>query len=159
MRSLTKLSCVIAALVAWATPVAAQTAEREVVAVVEKLFDAMRTRDTVALRAVFDSTARLVRVDARGGTPRVQITSVNEFVSIIGKATGDAWNERIYNPEVRIDGSIAQVWTTYTFHRGTTFSHCGIDAFQLAKLSGGWKVVHLADTFRREGCPTATDKN
>ena len=36
---------------------------------------------------------------------------------------------------------------------GEQFSHCGVDAFQLAKYQEGWKVVTLADTRQREGCP------
>ena len=65
---------------------------------------------------------------------------------------GDVWNERMYEPEVRIDGDVAQVWGYYTFHRTTTFSHCGVDAFMLVKIGPTWKITHLADSRQKEGC-------
>ena len=51
--------------------------------------------------------------------------------------------ERMWNPEVSIDGEIASIWTPYDFYRNGEFSHCGIDAFQLRKLEGEWKVVGI----------------
>ena len=88
----------------------------------------------------------------RGGVSRVQVLPVSGFIEALGGAT-ETWNERMYSPEVRIDGPLATVWTEYDFHLGTQFSHCGVDAFQLLKTSAGWKVVALSDTARREGCP------
>jgi hypothetical protein len=40
----------------------------------------------------------------------------------------------------------------YAFFAGDTFSHCGVNAFQLFKGADGWKIFHIADTRRREGC-------
>ena len=52
-----------------------------------------------------------------------------------------------------VDGGIAQVWTDYAFYVGAEFSHCGVDAFHLAKDAfGSWKIMHLMDTRRKEGC-------
>src|SRR5687768_4350106 len=82
-------------------PVRAQSAEAEVIAVVNKLFDAMRTRDTVAMRSVFDPQARLAGVSMRGGAPTVQLTPASDFIAAVGKGTGDAWNERTWDHEVR----------------------------------------------------------
>ena len=46
----------------------AQSTDREaVLAVVQQVFDAMRTRDTSLLSRAFDSTARLVGVSTRTG--------------------------------------------------------------------------------------------
>jgi imidazolonepropionase-like amidohydrolase len=128
--------------------------EREaVLAVVQRLWDGMRTRDTAVVRLVFDSAAALTRVSTRDGDARVQVTPVSGFIEALGRAT-EAWNERMFAPEVRIDGSLATVWTEYDFHLGSQFSHCGVDAFQLLKTSAGWKIVALSDTARREGCPS-----
>jgi hypothetical protein len=122
-----------------------------VLAVVDRLWEAMKTRDTAMARSVFDSSAMLSRVVTRNGEARVQLTPVSAFIEALGRAT-ESWNERMFNPEVRIDGPLAIVWTEYDFHLGTQFSHCGVDAFQLLKTSAGWKVVALADTARRDGC-------
>ena len=136
-------------------PTAAQdTARRQVVGVVRQLFDTMRARDTATLRSLFDTGATLVSAGARGGGPGMQRTSVSQFVAAIaGAPAGRVLDERTYAPEVRIDANLATVWTEYDFYVGDQFSHCGVDAFQLARTAAGWKIVALADTRRREGCP------
>jgi len=137
--------------------VVAQGSDREaILATVQKVFDAMRTRDTALLSQAFDSTARLVGVSTRG-TPSVSLTMPSQFGAAISRApAGDVWNERIYDPDVRIDGNVAQVWAYYTFHRNTTFSHCGVDAFMLVKVGTTWKITQLADSRRTEGCTHQT---
>ncbi|HEY2854475.1 MAG TPA: nuclear transport factor 2 family protein [Gemmatimonadaceae bacterium] len=146
------------ALLAGAAPAHAQDGDRAaVLATVQKVFDAMRTRDTSLLRQAFDTTARLVGVSTRGGPPAVRLTMPTAFGGAIASApAGDVWNERIYDPEVRIDGDVAQVWAYYTFHRNKAFSHCGVDAFMLLKVGSDWKITQLADSRRTTGC-THTD--
>jgi len=135
----------------------AQDAERQaVLATVQKVFDAMRTRDTTLLAQAFDSSARLIGVRTAAGAPTVSLTAPSQFGSAIVRApAGDVWNERIFDPEVRIDGTVAQVWAYYTFHRNATFSHCGVDAFMLLKVGATWKITQLADSRRTEGCTHA----
>jgi hypothetical protein len=83
----------------------------------------------------------------------VSLLPPSQFGASIARApAGDVWNERIYDPEVRIDGNVAQVWAYYTFHRNTTFNHCGVDAFMLVKVGTTWKITQLADSRRTEGC-------
>lgn len=31
-------------------------------------------------------------------------------------------------------------------------THCGYDAFQLARLGGKWKILNVTDSFRQTGC-------
>jgi Putative lumazine-binding len=150
IRRLPFAALLIAAL---ATPVRAQDAERSaVLAVVNSVFTAMRTRDTALLRQAFDTSARLVGVSARG-TPAVSLTTPSRFGSAITSAPpGAIWNERIFDPEVRIDGPVAQVWAYYTFHANDKFTHCGVDAFMLLKVGADWKITQLADSRRTTGC-------
>jgi hypothetical protein len=141
-------------MLALAAPVAhAQTSDRDaILGTVQKVFDAMRTRDTALLSQAFDSTARMAGVSTRG-TPAVTMMAVSRFAAAIaGAPAGDVWNEKIYDPEVRIDGNVAQVWAYYTFHRNATFSHCGVDAFMLVKVGTVWKITQLADSRRTDGC-------
>ena len=142
----------IAAL-ATTRPARAQDADRSAILVtVQKVFDAMRTRDTALLFQAFDSSARLIGVRSRG-TPGVSLTTPSQFGASINRAPqGDVWVERIFEPEVRIDGNLAQVWAFYTFHRNGKFSHCGIDAFMLLRVGTAWKITQLADTQRTQGC-------
>ena len=137
-------------------PLAAQTAaaqppDPEILKTVGRMFDAMRARDTVALKAVLDTSARLVTTTTRDGRPVMRVGSIQRFIGAVGAAT-EPLDERLFDPEVRQDGNLATVWTRYTFYLGIQLSHCGYDAFQLFRSDAGWKIIHIADTQRREGC-------
>jgi len=126
---------------------AASASEQEVRAVVAKMFDAMRARDTAVLRTIFDSGARLITTSNRNGAPEVRVTPINDFIGITATAAaGQLLDERIMNTEVKVSDNLASVWTDYKFYVGERFSHCGVDNFQLARGTDGWKIVALADT-------------
>ncbi|MGH7753386.1 MAG: hypothetical protein ACREN5_11285 [Gemmatimonadales bacterium] len=147
------LSIVAAAVLSG--PVQAQqpvaTPDPEILKTVQRFFDAMRTKDTTTLRALVDSGTRLVTTLTREGRPLMRGGSIDRFIQAVGAAQ-QPFDERIYEPEVRQDENLATVWTRYTFHLAGHLSHCGYDAFQLFKSESGWKVFHIADTQRREGC-------
>jgi len=128
--------------------------EKEVLAVVQRLFDAMRTKDTAAMRQVFDSQAVLVGMrPGRDSTPpHVQRITAAEFAAFVARDKRADWTERAFNPQVRVSGTLATVWAEYDFHFGQTFSHCGVDAVQLLKTAQGWRIMSIADTFVLEGC-------
>jgi hypothetical protein len=139
-----------------AGPAAAQEPtkdEVEALAVVYRLFDGMRARDRATLEWVFHEKARLMSAGVRDGAPTVGETPIDGFIESIVTSEGAVLDERLYSPEVRVDGNLATVWVEYDFFRGDEFSHCGYDAFQLAMTSGGWKIIQITDTRRREGCP------
>ena len=137
---------VVAALAPHATR--AQSDKDAVISVVKKVFEGMKTRDTALMRAQMDPAARLIGVDPAKG---VQVIDPSLWIGGVGKGKGDAWDERIFDPEVRIDEDLATVWTYYEFWRGSALSHCGYDAFVLSKVGGAWKVVQVADT-RKQSC-------
>lgn len=143
----------VATLALAAPPAAAQaTASDDPAAVVQQLFDAMRAHDTVAVRQAFHADARLMSIGPdREGNPTVRTTPIDAFVQAIGRATAFL-DERISGVEVRRDGGLATVWAHYAFYADSTFSHCGVDAFQLARTGDGWKIIQVADTRQREGC-------
>jgi hypothetical protein len=142
------------ALIASATtPVSAQAVSDDdaaVRAVVQRLFDGMRARDTVMMKSVFAAEARFYGV-GRDGT--VQVTTPAQFMASIARAReGLLLDEVLHEVEIRIDAPLATAWTLYDFFAGDTFSHCGYNAFQLLKTAGEWKVVALSDSRRTEGC-------
>ncbi len=132
----------------------AQSAEHDAVrAVVTGLFDAMRTRDTAAMRAAFDSTATLRSV----GPARVRADAINDWISSVGSApAGTVLDERLGAQTVQLDGALASVWVRYHFFVGDRFSHCGVDAFVLAKTNGRWRIISVADTRQRDACEPLT---
>ncbi|MGE0355222.1 MAG: nuclear transport factor 2 family protein [Gemmatimonadales bacterium] len=147
--------CVAAGVFSVVSPLRAQSADQqEVLAVVNRLFEGMRTMDTAMMRATFEPGARLAGLRPRqDGSSVLSLVTVDQFANAVANNTRGEWLERIYEPEVRIEGSLATVWAPYDFHLNGVFSHCGVDAFQLLKTGSGWKIVAVADTFQREGCP------
>lgn len=151
--SLLRNAAVAAALVLPASYVNAQTSDSAaVIAVVQKLFDGMRKKDTTSMRALFAPHARMVGV--RGDTT-VSANPVDGWLSSIGRnPSGPVLDEKTWGYEVRVDGNVAQAWMQYALYVGPNFSHCGIDAFDLVKLRGEWKILSVMDTRRTTGCPT-----
>lgn len=131
---------------------AATQEEAEVLAAIDILFDGMRARNADMIREAFHPDARLVVAPPEGEEPGApSISTAQEFIERLG-APGPSIHEPYFEPEVRIDGHLAQVWTYYELYRGEDFSHCGYDAFHLVRTPEGWRIVSIAYTMRTEGC-------
>lgn len=125
--------------------------------VVKALFDAMREADSANARALFHPQAQLATaaISRTTGEPVLQLETVDALVKAFGGAKPGMLDERTFNERVLLDGPLAVVWTDYSLFVNGTFSHCGVDVFQIAQTKDGWKVVALADTRRRQGCKDA----
>ena len=135
------------------TPAAPATDERAaVLAVIKALFDGMRAGDSAAVRKVFHPRVQLTTSLVRNGAPVLEVDSLATFLRAVGTPHDVVWDERTHDEEVRVDGTLAQAWTPYEFWAGPKFSHCGVDAFTLAKTAEGWRIIALGDTRRRTGC-------
>ena len=154
MRS---IAIVLGMLGAGLPPLAAQSEEQAVLAVVKQLFDGMRTRDTALMRAALHPTARMVSPGVRNDTMTVRIDAPDGWLAQIARSTGAPVDERIRNPVIRVDGTLASVWVEYSLFVGERFVHCGVDAFHLVRTASGWQIIDLADTRRREGCAAGRD--
>lgn len=148
-----RLLVVAAAILLLPGTSSAQTPDHDAAyAVVTKLFDGMRARDTAAMRAAFAPGARLQSVGAAG----IRNDEIGAWLNSVGSApAGVVLDERLGKPIVQLTGDLASVWVDYWFFASDRFSHCGVDAFVLARQSGTWKILSVADTRQREGCPTA----
>ena len=132
-------------------------ADRQAVeATITRLFDGMRTRDTAAMRAMFVPGATLATTaTSQAGVPTARFTPIDDFLRSVGSAPADVvLDERIYGLRVQVADGLASAWMEYDLYVGPRFSHCGVDAAHLARTADGWRIVALADTRRREGCPT-----
>ena len=153
----------LAVLLACAAPAAAQTGSSPpdpgdgVRAAVAELFDGMRAADTTQIRAVLHPALRLMTVVDDGAGVRVAETGLDPFLAAVAGAPV-VLDERVGEVEVRTDGDLATAWMPYRFYAGEQFSHCGTNAMQLVRdgddLAGGagWRIVHVVDTRRTEGC-------
>ena len=52
----------------------------------------------------------------------------------------DPFIEMYWSPTVLVRGPFAQVWAPYVLRDNGAVVHCGIDAFQLVKDAGAWKI-------------------
>ena len=117
------------------------------------LFDGMRAGDSSMVRRAFHPGAHLQTAFLnRDGQPQLGDEEVENFIRAIGTPHEKIYNEQIWSYDIRIDGLLASAWTEYTFFLGDQLSHCGVNAFQLFKGAEGWKISHITDTRRREGC-------
>ena len=134
--------------------VQAQSAdEKSVKAVIDRLFAAMRTSDTALLTASFAPNVMMQTIIQKNdGSVVVRTDGVSAFVTSVGKPHPDVYDERITYEAIHIDGNLAAAWTPYQFYIGTKFSHCGVNSFQLVKISGEWKIQYIIDTRRKENC-------
>ena len=115
--------------------------ERAVIAAAQAVFDAMAALDAEAFRNAVVPDGFLLSV----GPGTTRRTTRDDFAANIARQTRPMV-ERMWDPEVRIDGPVATVWAPYDFYSAAEFSHCGTDAFQLVKTAEGWKVVVITYT-------------
>ena len=148
------LNILLIALVISAGTVHAQTDEKqEVQKVIEALFDGMRAGDSSAVTKAFtkDAIMQTIMVNREGKPVKIE-GSLERFVTAVGTPHEQVWDERIGGFEIKIDAELASVWTPYQFYAGDTFSHCGVNSFQLMKTGEGWKIFHIVDTRRTQSC-------
>lgn len=127
----------------------AQTTEKDLVKEsIEKLFTGMKNADSVMIKSVFAEDAILQTITKNN---TVKTDKVQDFVNSISKLSKNDADEKITFEGVHIDGSLATVFTPYTFYFKGKFSHCGANSFQLVKQNEVWRIQYLIDT-RRTNC-------
>jgi hypothetical protein len=121
---------------------------------IHKLFDGMREGDSAKVASVFSKEVNMyTSFTDQQGEKLIKKGALESFLKAIGTPHDEIWDEKIWDIKIEIDGGIAQVWTEYAFYVGSAFSHCGVDAFHLINEGQeGWKIIHLMDTRRKEGC-------
>jgi len=149
------IPCLTALLVTARAPAArAQSDKEAALAVVNKVFDGMRARDTALMRSLFAPGGRLIAIGSRDGSPpTMQALDPGVWLAGVARGTGPGPDERIFDPAIQLDDDIAQVWAYYELWLGPRLSHCGYDAFFLVKLGGDWKIGQVADTRRTDCTP------
>lgn len=123
-----------------AVPARAQShPEREaVLKALQVFFDTMTARDVEGARAILVPQGRFHAM--RNAKAEPASLSNEEYLAQL-QARKQTMRERIWNPDVRVHGRIASVWTPYDFWIDGKYSHCGVDAFELIKTEDGWKLA------------------
>jgi len=117
-------------------------------------FLAFHQQDSVALRESVSKDIVLQTIGKNAeGTEVVKTENFDHFLkSIVSIPSTTKFEERILTYNIQIDGPMANAWTNYEFWVNDSFSHCGVNSFQLFNDQGSWKIIYLIDTRRKEGC-------
>lgn len=147
---------IIALLILVNTAVFAQnnSSENTPEQLVKEFFEAFHEQDTLALREFAYPGAKLESVskDAEGNT-KLSSDDYSKFLKSIASIPVEAsFEEKLHEFRIEENGLLATVTTPYSFFYNGSFSHCGVNSFQLVKFNGEWKIVYLIDTRTKENC-------
>lgn len=148
-----KLTYITAILCLFAIPAFSQTDEANIKQTITTFFDGMRKADTTMMRSAIAKDMVLQSVaNKKDGTTALVTESMADFMASVAKPHKDIYDERVTFNDIRIDADLAMVWAPYKFYVGQTYSHCGVDVFQLIKTAQGWKIIYIVDTRRKDKC-------
>ncbi|MCC8358819.1 nuclear transport factor 2 family protein [Salinimicrobium sediminilitoris] len=128
--------------------------EDKVQRVVETFFEGFHARDSTIMKSVFHENPVIQTIgrSKTGETVLVREELQKVLKGIVGIPLKTDFKEVLHDYVIKIDGNMANVWTPYSFYMDETFSHCGVNSFQLLKVEEEWKIIYLIDTRRKEGC-------
>ena len=135
------------------TPERATTSGAETAAIldtVDHFLLAVGNHDAAALKdlSVAEGTTFLQRITKEGAKPVARRPNA-ELTSANG---GDPFIERYWDPKVEVRGDLAHVWAPYELRDNGKVIHCGIDAFDLVKIDGRWRIGNLMFTMEPDAC-------
>jgi ketosteroid isomerase-like protein len=132
---------------------AQQTSTDAIKQTINTVADALRKGDSTLLRSVLakDMEVQSISTDKMGKV-KLSTMSADELVKHIGTPHTDVYDERVVIGDIKIDGLLASVRAPYKFYLGNTFSHCGVNFYQLAKTDGGWKIIYIGYTVSKDNC-------
>ncbi len=128
--------------------------EEAVKATINRFFEGMRMSDSMVIKsALAPGIVFQTLILKNGSEPAVRTEDVQKFLTAVTQPHKAVYDERITFDLVKIDSALAMAWTPYKFYIDSTFSHCGVNSFQLVKLNGNWKIQYIIDTRRKNACP------
>ena len=151
MKNLLLALCLVSTAV-----ISAQTTftEKDAKNLIDTFFEGFHKGDTVLMKSVM--APKMVMQTASStptGEHKVTDGSGTDFINAIANRPADQkWVEKLLDYSVQIDGNLAHVWTPYEFYFNGNFSHCGANAFTIAKTDDGWKIIHIIDSRRKDSC-------
>jgi hypothetical protein len=132
---------------------AQNTTADSIKATIHQFFEGMKNADTTLIRgALTEGVVFQTILNKKDGTTAVRTENVNDFIAFIAKQPKGRADERISFGQILVDAPLASVWTPYQFYLGDQFSHCGVNSFQLVRISGKWQIQYIIDTRRKTGC-------
>ncbi|WP_242086899.1 nuclear transport factor 2 family protein [Aestuariivivens sediminis] len=121
---------------------------------VDTFFEGFHLGDTTIMKSVLaDKVLLQTAFKNKEGQDILVTDDLQKLIHAVANRPADEkWDERLLSYTIKIDGNMANAWTPYEFWFNGTFSHCGVNSFQLFKNGEQWKIIYLIDTRRRKGC-------
>jgi hypothetical protein len=118
--------------------------EDQIKAVILKIFSAMKSVDSVALKSCFTSNAMLhiSQVKPEGNTVR-EVPAAKFIQNVMTRKPGEMDERVISWGPILIDQEIATAWVPYEFYLNGKFTHKGVDVFLFVKSGNEFKIQTL----------------
>lgn len=147
------LFCIVLTIITGASAQAEFT-EAQAKSMVNTFFEGFHKGDPAMMKTVLASDVTMQTASTgKDGKHIVSKGGGQELLNAIANKPADQkWSEKILGYTVQIDGNLAHVWTPYEFWLNDTFSHCGANAFTIAKTNAGWRIINIIDSRRRDNC-------
>ena len=119
---------------------------------VNAVFAAIAARDAAALNAQLLPSGSATVVSEQPNGDRV--TSRRAWPELLSRFQPgpERFEERLTDPAIETDGSVAMVWGNYVFLIDGKVHHCGTDHFDLVRDNGRWKIANITWSQRTTGC-------
>ena len=121
-----------------------------VLAPIERLFDAFEAGDSAAMLALVYPDGRVTATGNRASSSGLRQQSWVEFAQRV--KPDSRFTETISDPAIEVDGDIAMVWAPFVVRVGGKITNCGFDHFDLVRENGTWKIMNLTFSSRTTGC-------
>jgi hypothetical protein len=127
--------------------------EEAVMRPVNALFAGIAARDAAMISAqILPGGSATSIIEKADGTRTVQRRGWTEVLARFQPGT-EKFEERLSDPAIESDGSVAMVWGNYVFLIDGKVHHCGIDHFALVRDNGSWKISDVSWSEHLTGCP------
>ena len=149
---MTRLLIMLVMLMPITTVMADETEDHKaVIQLLDDFFDAIKAREFERMRTMMTPDGILYGYrEATDGLQVVRRTHT-EFIDSLASAEA-RMVERIWAPEVMLEGRLATVWTPYDVYRDGVFSHCGINNFSMLKTDDGWVIAGVVYSMQLDDC-------
>ena len=119
--------------------------------VIHEFFQGLQNGDTLQIAKVVGNELLLQTIYKNKEDINIQKTETKEqfLKAVSSKKPDDVWEEKLLSISIENTSDLAHVWTPYEFYFNHSFSHYGVNSFQLYKSPTGWKIISITDTRKR----------
>ena len=110
-----------------------------VLAVISDFFRAMESKDSARIRQIMLPESQTLRIEDGTNNP-YRISGLDQYVNGLENANAKL-QERIINPDVKINGRLGYVWAFFQIYADGTMFGCGVNLFNMVKTTDGWRMA------------------